>query len=204
MALLQGTGVSYVANDRCVLHAGDDGTTVRGLPTLVSIRIDALDRFPGLEERLAVVRPDLGSEAMLRGTNGIKPRNRFSLSPPEFYRVMGDCPRQAGGPMVALVFPRITDQPTAMRLRRVEPVEAAMFFRQGLFRASHAGPLAEVFVSARGVPLQTPDSVEHTARRVAESVTAFDCELGGGMAPGPEQCRELIMRIRAEGWRRSA
>jgi hypothetical protein len=187
MSLLQTGCTSYVANDRCVLRLGEGGATLRGLPTLVSIRWDGLDRFPALRERLAAVRPDLAGM-------GASERSSFSISPPEFCALLGDCARQSGGPLRALVFPRITDDPTRLALRRLDAAEALERLRQGLFRAAHASPLGEAFVSRRTGP---PSGAPEAHRWIAESVPCFDCRLGGGSAPGPEECRGLLEDTRA-------
>jgi hypothetical protein len=184
MSLLEIPGTSYVANDRCVLRPTGSGVSVRGLPTLVSIRCDSLDRFPAARRRLAGIRPDL-AEA------GRDERASFSLSPPEFCELMGDCPRDSGGPLLALIFPRITADPAPLTLHPLEAPEAVARFRYGLFRAAHASPLGEAFVSsAAGVASPAPEAIQ----RIAQSVPAFDCRLGVGEVPGTEVWRALLER----------
>jgi len=185
MSLLETPGTRYVANDRCVLRPTAAGVSVRGLPTLVSIRCDTLHCFPAARRRLAGIRPDLADV-------GLTERASFSLSPPEFCELMGDCPRESGGPLLALIFPRITDDPAPLTLRRLAAPEALARFRQGLFRAAHASPLGEAFVSrAAGAA----SSALEAHRWIAESVPGFDCRLGGGAAPGTEACRALLERV---------
>src|SRR4029450_11975487 len=91
MSLLESPGTSYVANDRCVVRPERTPVSVRGLPTLVSIRCDTLEHFPAARARLERIRPDLAGMAR-------SGRSRFSLSPPEFCELMGECPRPPGGP----------------------------------------------------------------------------------------------------------
>jgi hypothetical protein len=185
MALLQTGVASYVSNDRCVLRLGEGGATVRGLPTLVSIRWDGLGAFPAVVERLAGVRPDLAGI-------GATARSSFSLSPPAFCELMGDCPRQSGGPLRALVFPRITDDPARSTLRRLDAAEARERFRQGLFRAEHASPLGEAFASRRP---RAPGPAPETERWIAETLPCFDCRLGGGAPPTTDEGRDLLERV---------
>ena len=185
MSLLETAGTRYVANDRCVLRPTDTGVSVRGLPTLVSIRSDTLDFFPAARRRLAGIRPDLAGAGLTEATS-------FSLSPPEFCELMGDCPRASGGPLLALIFPRITDDPAPLMLYPLAVPEALARFRQGLFRAAHASPLGDAFVSRAAL---AASSALEAHRRIAESVPGFDCQLGSGEAPGPQACRALLERV---------
>jgi hypothetical protein len=184
MSLLAIPGTRYVANDRCVLRPTESGVGVRGLPTLVSIRCDTLAHFPAARWRLGGIRPDLAT--------GPSEPTSFSLSPPEFCELMGDCPRESGGPLLALIFPRITRDPAPLTLERVAAPEALARFREGLFRAGHASPLGEAFASKAALAASSAHAAE---RRIAESVPAFDCRLGGGGAPGAEACRGLLERV---------
>lgn len=197
MALLQTTGVRYVANDRCVVRATDAAAIVRGLPTLVSIRVDALERFPLVRRRLASVRPDLAAELAPPVGGAIAPtRSRFSVSPPEFRELMGGSLAQPGGPLRAMVFPRITDAPAAMTLHRLDTGEAFDRVRHGLFRSSYSRPLGDVFVPDPGAG-RGPSAAHavEIARGIAESIPCYDAQLGRGLTPGPGDCRELVTRV---------
>jgi hypothetical protein len=186
IALLHAPGTRYVANDRCVVRVGEGGATVRGLPTLVSIRRDTLDHFPEVRRRLAAARPDLGP--------GSEERPRFSLGPPELCALLGGCAREPGGPLQALVFPHVTADPARLGLRRLGAAEALERLRQGLFRAEHASPLGEVFASRDAGSRSASAGVE---RWLAERVACFECRLGGGAAPGPEECLDFLGKVAA-------
>jgi hypothetical protein len=185
MALLMTPGTRYVANARCALRANGAGVSVRGLPTIVSIRRDGLERFPAARQRLSAVRPDLAGHEQ-------PDRPNFSLSPPEFCALMNDCPRASGGPLLALIHPRITDDPTRLSLHRLDADEALERFRQGLFRAAHASPLGEAFASAAA---REASFERESQRRIVESIPSFDVRLGAGGAPGTPECRDLLARI---------
>jgi hypothetical protein len=184
MSLLRTGGGDYVANDRCVLRRDGTGLSVRGLPTLVSIRRDTLEWFPGARATLERLRPDLfdGGQAQ---------RPRFGVSPPEFWHLFG-CRRVTGGPLRALLFPRITDDPRPLSVGRLEPPDATERVRAGLFRAGQASPLGQAFVGAtHAPPVSTPIAPEW----LAEYVPNFDCQLGSGHAPGDEDTRALLRRV---------
>jgi hypothetical protein len=184
IALLQTPGTGYVANDRCVVRVGEGGASVRGLPTLISIRGDTLDHFPEVRRRLAEVRPDLGQ----------REGRRFSLGPPEFCELLGGTPREPGGALRALLFPQVTDGPQRLALRRLAPADALERLRQGLFRAAYASPLGEAFVSPA---LRARVSSAEVQRWLAEHVACFECRLGGGAPPGPDECIDLLRTVTA-------
>jgi hypothetical protein len=185
MAMLERAGVRYVANDRCVLRLTPAGASVRGLPTLVSVRRDTLARFPAARARLGSVRPDLAGAEQAQ-------RPSFSMSPPEFCELMGDCPRASGGPLLALLFPRIGEDAAPLSWRRLGAEEALARLRAGLFRAGHASPLGQAFVSAAAAAADARDA-DH--RLVAERIPGFACSLGGDAAPGEQDCRRLLESV---------
>ena len=181
MALLERAAARYVSNDRCVLRLTDEAVTVRGLPTLVSIRRDTLEHFPAARSRLGAIRPDLGGDWGARTS--------FSLDPPLFCELMGGCPQASGGPLRALVFPRLTGAPERLALRRLGPDDAVARFRQGLFRATRSSPLGDVF-TRRG-PAEE-GAVADLERWIARRLPCFEAELGGASPPSGEECRALI------------
>jgi hypothetical protein len=185
MSLLEIPGTRYVANDRCVVRPRQGGASVRGLPTLVSIRCDTLAHFPAAGARLGRIRPDLA---------GIEHSERpsFSLSPPEFCELMGDCPRESGGPLLALIFPRVTDDGAPLTLRRLGAAEALERFRTGLFRAGHASPLGQAFASRSGGSAVSPLQDQ---QRIAETIPCFDCRMRAGEIPGKDARRALLEGI---------
>jgi hypothetical protein len=187
MAMLDSGLVSYVANDRCVLRGPPPAVTVRGLPTLVSIRAGTLDRFPAARDRLGQIRPDLGGPE----AEGA-PRSRVSLGPSEFCELMGGCRREEGGPVRALLFPRVTDRPPVLSVRPLDPPEALARLRAGLFRAGYASPLGQVFPPR---PDGSPPPAFAACATLAAAVPSFDCQLGGGTPPGREAGHALIRRV---------
>jgi hypothetical protein len=183
MALLHAAAAHYVSNDRCVLRAGEAGVVVRGLPTLVSIRRDTLDHFPAARRRLDTIRPDLARDWA--------DRTSFSLGPPAFRALMGGCPGASGGPLRALIFPRLSDAPERLALCRLGPDAARTRFRQGLFRANRPSQLGDVFVS----PAVAGGGGGDVERWIAERVPCFDARLGGGAPPDGAECRALLEQV---------
>jgi hypothetical protein len=203
LALLLAREGAYVANDRCVLREEGGALSVRGLPTIVSLRRDALERFPAARARLAEVRPEVAAAWEAGGASGpgaTLEAPRASVSPPELLRLLGAAPAASSAPLRALVFPRIGGGPRALSLRRLEPEEALRRFEAGLFRAGRASPLAEVFVPADAseVAELARASAARLGRRVAAEIPCFECAIGGEGAPSAEECRALVEAIAAD------
>ena len=193
MSVLMNTDAHYLSNDRCALRAEGDSATVRGIPTLVSIRKDTLDFFPAIRQRLASVRPDLMDPVAIGG----KKRSKFSVSPPEFHRILGGCESASSGQLSALVFPQVTNNSAALTVRRLQPPEVLARFHRGLFRASKPTVLGEVFGST-GEPKDRLSLRAHASRMeqwVSQYVPCFDCQLGGGLPPGKQECHALLTAV---------
>ncbi len=191
LALLEGGGTRFVAADRCVLRRGGDGVSVRGLPTLVSIRTDAFGRSSRLGERLARIRPDRAGAAA-------RERPRVSLTPPEFCELMA-CGTSPGGPLAALVFPVIDEPVGGPPLRRLDAAGARARFHAGLFRARADRVLGDVFVGGLGAAAaRSPaDLAAPLAPWIAQTVPCFEYRLPRGAPPGPEDGRALLARCAA-------
>ena len=125
---------------------------------------------------------------------------RFSLSPPQFFELMGGCPRGSGGRLAALLYPRVTDDAARLRVRRLDASEALECFHRGLFRASKPTLLGEVFVPAAEVGRSPApqDAAAGIDRWVADHLPCFEILLGGGRMPEPSECREMVAEVSGE------
>ncbi|MGH7786226.1 MAG: hypothetical protein ACRERC_05130 [Candidatus Binatia bacterium] len=188
LALLQHTGVAYISNDRCVLRVDGAAASVRGLPTLVSITRSGLDAAPRFRQRLFALRPDLAA----------RDAASVGFGPDLFARVL-DSPRAAAGPLAACLFPRVTANPERLVLHRLSIAEALAQLREGLFRATRATLLADVFSSATARGRSPWELGEATAHWLAANCPCFLVELGGGAPPTAEECRALLAHVAAGG-----
>ena len=187
LSLLEHTGVAYVSNDRCVLRAGADGATLRGLPTIVSITRDGLARFPALRERIFAARPALAAGEANVG-----------LAPQEFTALLTS-PRAASGPAAAFLFPSVTTNPQRLTLRRLDAAEALQRFRAGLFRSAQDTLLGEVFRWDSPPGLTPWQAGEAAGRWLVAHRACFAVELGGDGAPTAAECRDLLESVSAAG-----
>jgi hypothetical protein len=184
--LLTHTDSAYVCNDRCVLRVAADGATIRGLPTIVSIRPDGLDAFPVFRDRLLAARRDL--RAPIQDNVGLGPHELVDLL---------SAPQCAAGPVAAFLFPHITMDPAPLTLRRLSRDEAFACFRAGLFRAGHARVLGEVFDSAATRARSHWAAADGAGRWVAQHVPCFQVALGGGGPPAAAASRRLLEDVAA-------
>ncbi|MDO8863398.1 hypothetical protein Q6D67_16960 [Haliea sp. E1-2-M8] len=173
----------FLTNDRLLVRTAGAATTVRGMPTIVSIRDGTMDLFPGMREQIGArgyrCRATL-AEAQQPEKLALIPAKQGagSITPRQFCTLLGREP-VAEAKAAVLLFPRQSGQPGGLELRRLDASTASMQLRQGLF--GHIGPdrLSEVFtVLPTGLTRRrAPD--DHTlCQQLAASVPAWECLLG--------------------------
>jgi len=124
ISLLTSAGARFVANDRAVATPHADGVELKGIPTIVAIRGDTIERFPGLSPRLRDL-PDrhwlTPSEARSHaGRPWRTPGTPIDLAPRAFCDALGVA-AQGSTDLRAVVLPRIDTAATrasALRLSR--------------------------------------------------------------------------------------
>ncbi len=200
LSLLGQPDVEYLANDRCFLHLADAGetaagATIRGMPTIVSLRPGTLALFGDLAERVTALRRarDLPSD-------GDTPGPKFGVDPHELCRLMG-VGSSGQGTLRAFLFPRVVADAAEPRLVRLAPQDAAAHLRAGLFRAGHERLPAEVFVpdALRGDPAGGWAGAERVIPVVARECLCFSLELTDGTRPDDDACRQLLEELSAPG-----
>ena len=173
----------FLTNDRLLVKAAGAATTVRGMPTIVSIRAGTMDLFPGIRESITArgyrsratlaetQEPEkLAQIPVKQGGGGITPRQFCTLLQRE---------PVAEAQAAVLLFPRQTGQPGGLQLRQLDPSSACQRLQQGLF--GHIGPdrLSEVFTvfPSRLSRSQAPDDPA-LCQQLAAAVPAWECLLG--------------------------
>lgn len=186
--VLSQSPADYLSNDRLLVRPDTTttnlrGITLRGMPTIVSIRDGTLALFPGMGADIA--RRGYRSRASLADTQEpgrlqhipVKPEGA-GVTPRQFCALWQREP-VAQAQAAALLFPQRTGLPGGLTLRRLEPDEAESRLREGLF--GHIGPdrLSEVFTvfPPRLTCGQAPDDAG-LCRRLAAAVPAWECQLG--------------------------
>ena len=173
--------VDYVSNDRTVVFLDPAGHhRARGLPTILSLRGDMLDRYPDLRARILADRYHYAvslEEAAAGEGPDPQPRSegRHLLSPRQFGELLGTT---LGGttPLGALLFPELTHAAGATSLESIAPEEAARRLEQNLFARGCPDPSPSLFeesVETNGQSLQVA-----RCRAIAASTPAYVAKLG--------------------------
>lgn len=173
--------VSYVANDRVLVRFRPASVSVRGMPSVVTLRSSTLDLFPDLRDRL------LGSrfqqrltllEAHRRPADPVRPWSdgRYGLSPAQLCDLLGVRQAAACEPAM-LLLPRLSREPGPSRLLRLEPAIAADRLPPALLGAGTWKKTSDLFeVGAHAAP-PAEATLAQLCRRLAECLECYECVL---------------------------
>jgi len=181
LASALGSGrASLLANDRVFVETSRSPARAFGVPTLVSIRPDTLERFPSLESSIP------GGPALLHaaeieafaadGSSDARPL-KFSLSPAQLAQQLG-----AGilrcAPIAAIVFPEIAPTQARWSLAPVAREDAGARLRENLYGARLGPRSRTVFEDiVDGAPDRRREPAERVDR-LADRLPMFACRLG--------------------------
>lgn len=161
----------FVANDRAVVEHHGARATARGMPTIVALRADTIERFA----HLAVLRdaPDrhwlTPSEAAEEGGRPWRrPDLAIDLTPARFCELAGAEP-QADATLSAIIFPRVEPAAAGIGLERLTARDALDRLRGSFVGAALGGPQANAFAWHRTRSTRAARAVElETLRRLSE------------------------------------
>jgi len=180
--VLRQAGAQYLSNDRVVVSFEETGPTMRGMPTIVTVRQRTLEMFPPLYRRLLVSsyhsRLTL-SETTQRPLQSARPGEdgRFNLSPVQFCQLLQASPI-AQGRVQALVFPRVTGGSGAIELEQLSAEAAAARLAESLFGGPSGRITSDVFTLSGSGSCPDQATLESLCRRVTSRVRCFECRLG--------------------------
>jgi hypothetical protein len=165
---LAAPGARFVANDRLCAWDGEP-PRVRGMPTIVNLRGDALAAFPSLAQRVHEADPRVASRpGESRAGQPEWPRRAGSvgLGSAAFLAASG-ATACAQAPLAALAFPRVSGRPGGFACTRLPADEALCRLRAadllaGLPRGGPFAPLAGHAADTAGADAWLP----HLAQRV--------------------------------------
>jgi energy-coupling factor transporter ATP-binding protein EcfA2 len=185
--LLRASATQFVANDRAVIPTIGPNPAVRGLPTIVKLLRESAERFPDLRDlltqstfhhQLTLAEVDRAGERRAAG-----PKAVWSLSPAQFCALVRTDP-VAGGPLGAVVFPRLSDAPGRIAWRRLPVAESAAALTAAQLGSLRGVP-PEASVPAWMPEVEPPDAAvrdtgtdEERCARLARRVPAFEIRLG--------------------------
>ena len=195
----------FVANDRVVVSGPGPGATARGLPTIVKLRRETADWFPGLRDRLLASpfhhrRTLAEARGRAAGVTATAPDGYWSLSPAQFCALLG-VDAIPSGRLGAALFPRMTRRPGTLALRALRPEETEAALADSEFPSHRDGGPGSAGVdpwTGGAAPLaDDPASARRRWREVANSVPGFVCELGAEAYRDPTSAQRLLDRVGA-------
>lgn len=176
-----------VGNDRGFLHVTRAGITVRGMPTILKIRADAMKRFPAVAERYHR-QPYTYAETMqesrarfhaVRSVADDESRlDSIRLTTAQLCEFMGARAMQQA-PLAAIVFPYIDADVPALRIRPIGPEAAATkLFQEGLLRPSSPLRVPELFAEGSVQDVFEDKRLQDICRQVTSRTPCYTCGLG--------------------------
>jgi hypothetical protein len=182
--LLEGGGERYVSNDRLLVDLGHEPPFARGMPTIVALREATLARFPAVEGRLRARgytrHHTLAEMAAGRSTgpSGEAPAWPPSLTPAQVCALAG-ADATGGGPLAAVLLPRMAPAVARFEVRRLSPgPPAADRLRDSLLIAELPERPAAAFDDG-GPPVARDDTaLRDLCAAFGDRVPCFDVALG--------------------------
>jgi hypothetical protein len=169
-----------VANDRVFVDTRRHPALAAGMPTLVSIRPDTIERFP----RLASSVP--GGSALLHtgemeayaagGLDDAKPR-KYALSPAQLAEQLGAGTLRCAT-IAAIVFPEIAPSQPGWSLAPLAPEQAAARLRENLYGARLGPRPRTVFEEIVDGRLDRESDPSERVARLAAQIPMLACRLG--------------------------
>jgi hypothetical protein len=172
----------YLSNDRVIVTFDAAGPTMRGMPTIVTVRQQTLDMFPDLRSRLlgSSFHPRLSlSETRHWPHRVVRPEKdgRFNLSPAQFCELLQVSPG-AQGKLQAIVFPRVTRESGTIHLEQLSAEAAAVRLIDSLFSAHSAQKVSNVFVHSTSASHPDEAALQDLCLKLTSQVRCFECRLG--------------------------
>ncbi|UCC82207.1 MAG: hypothetical protein JSW46_14620 [Gemmatimonadota bacterium] len=174
--------LTYLSNDRVRLSLANDAPQIRGIPTIVNLRVSTLKQFPRLHDRLlsSAYSPVLSlreSETAPLGPARPWRKDQYSLSPIQLCRLLGVQAR-AEAPLDAILFPRVTGAECTIRLERMTASEAIRRLRESLFRSPYRRLSGSLFSIVGKGYVRSPDAFSQVLSTVASRIPCYVCHMG--------------------------
>ncbi|HVN83594.1 MAG TPA: hypothetical protein VMW17_01995 [Candidatus Binatia bacterium] len=201
MHLLRHPSARYVTNDRALVCFDGVPPTLRGMPTVVTLRPRTLEMLPGASEVLLAsgyhARLTL-TEAAQRPPGSIEPwrDKRYGITPAQFRAVLG-VQAIAESPLAVLVFPRITGEPGMVHIAALDPAVAAERLRVALFGAGSWRKHSDVLTVPGDPPLPDEAALAGLCARLTAQVRCVECALGLNAYERHELAGEMLDQLLA-------
>jgi hypothetical protein len=171
-----------LANDRVAVALGG-GHTAWGVPTIISLRVAMMRRFPILAHRLQTGRYDFRfSERELRAAHradvDLAPPEAWSVTPAQYCDLVESSLIGGSVPVAAVLFPRLMDDGTSIDLEPIDPSEAAARLAGSLFRPHGR----EALFVRRGEVAPSEAALRAAAKTFIGGVGVHACRIGADAA----------------------
>ena len=188
--------VRYVANDRVLVRLDDGTASLRGMPSICTIREAAGHLFPDLEQSLLKNRyhfrmhleegpPPIPVDTWANG--------KWSLTPAQFCRLLDMSP-QREEVAHALVFPQVVREPGGVRWSVMEADDAAHRLEDALFGRGNLLVRSDLFAPPASARNGERDLAE-LCRRLTAQVPCYDVELRRDAADGNPSVLAFLRHI---------
>ncbi len=179
---LGAAGAHYLANDRVLANREGNEFRIRGIPTIINLRVSTLRMFPEPYQRLrtSTYNPLLSlREAAQAPMGSARPwrEDRYTLSPMQLCELMEVTPRPEAR-VAAVLFPRVTNADVATRLVPMSRRQALSSVLDSLFRSGFARQSGSLFSVSGNGHVVTDDARRRSAAALAARVPCFACHLG--------------------------
>ncbi len=196
---LHQAGASLIGNDRLFMHFEQGVAVVRGMPTIIKIRSDALEHFPRLAQRYRI-RSYYHHETVEESLRRIRWANHQHPAP-------GDTPRFSTAqlcdlfgitatcqmPVSAIVFPRVDESLRGFSVRPVSVNAAAeRLERECMLRPGGRQQISPAVCEQDESGLLDPQHEPQFCRRLAQAVPSFELQLGVGAYQCPQVFESFI------------
>jgi hypothetical protein len=177
-ALTTGAAPCLLANDRVAI-ALDGSRAAWGVPTIVSLRVAMMRRFPLLARRLQSGRYDFRFsqrelETVGEGAVDVAPAEAWSVTPMQYCDLVG-ASLGLQATVSAIVFPQLMDDGRSIELQSIDAAEAAGHLSASVFRPHSIDAL---FTSREGGhPPSEADLVKASAMFIDRSAR-YACRIG--------------------------
>jgi hypothetical protein len=176
-------GAGLVGNDRVFIDLAASPPRALGVPTVISIRADALHRFPQLAHRADQFPPLFPIEAAAPPGNGgsgpaIRSADRALLLSPAGLAGRLGAARVPEAPLSAILLPEVTAGIRGCTIERLSAETARAALEACLYGASSGRNEPTLFAGLAGAAAVSPTAIGVRLERLVAAVPAYACRLG--------------------------
>ncbi|MEM1112439.1 MAG: hypothetical protein AAGI11_11080 [Pseudomonadota bacterium] len=194
---LRNTSAAYIANDRVYINPREVPLSMRGMPTIASIRAAMPALFPGMQEQLdnsfyhhhRTIDECRGRAHATQSKQGI----RYSLSPAQMLDLHAADARPSVRPQ-ALLFPRVSASERGVRILPLSSAEISRRIPTALYGISTLGKHPVVLSTGAEFAASVKELLMR-CERVAASLPCFEVLLGQEAYQDPATTEAIVSSV---------